>query len=148
MRLRRYTAATRGGGAIEFLDSGILGFCPYTQAWLKIAQKRPNMTQNRSKMEVSGQNKHCQNTADRKPKYHAGAQRMAYFLRPLGRRYQIWVTKGPKGPICCQIWNALGSIGSVFGSSVRPRAPTGTGFARVPLGNEREGPKCTKMPSA
>ena len=34
---------------------------------------------------------------------------------------------------------------TVFGSSARPRAPTGTGFARVPLGSGREGqsaPKC------
>jgi len=46
----------------------------------------------------------------------------AILVRPLGRRVPNLATKGPKGPICCQIWNEFGSIGSVFGSSVPPNA--------------------------
>ena len=34
-------------------------------------------------------------------------------LRPLAGKGQIWCTKGPKGPICCQIWIAFGIIDSV-----------------------------------
>ena len=43
-------------------------------------------------------------------------------IAPKCSRVPNLVTKGPKGPICCQIWNGFGSIGSVFGSSVPPNA--------------------------
>ena len=94
-----------------------------SQNWLKIAQNRPKMPQNRPKIVLRGQNKHLQNTADRKlrPNTPQGAV-YAILVRPLGRRVPNLATKGPKGPICCQIWNGFKSIGSVFGSSVPPNA--------------------------
>ena len=93
------------------------------QNWLKIAQNRPKMPQNRPKIVLRGQNKHPQNTADRKlrPNTPQGAV-YAILVRPLGRRVPNLATKGPKGPICCQIWNGFKSIGSVFRSSVPPNA--------------------------
>ena len=93
------------------------------QNWLKIAQNRPKVPQNRPKIGLRGQNKHPQNTADRKlrPNTPQGAVD-AILVRPLGRRVPNLATKGPKGPICCQIWNGFKSIGSVFGSSVPPNA--------------------------
>ena len=91
------------------------------QNWLQIAQNRPKMPQNKPKIRLRGQNKHCQNTADRKllpntPQGRSGCHTFAAFGVP------DLATKGPKGPICCQIWNGFGSIGSVFGSSVPPNA--------------------------
>ena len=81
------------------------------------------MPQNRPKIGLSRQNKHYQTqrtgNCDQIPRRGAAD---AMLLRPLGRRVPNLATKGPKGPICCQIWNGFGSIGSVSGSSVPPTA--------------------------
>ena len=81
------------------------------------------MPQNRPKIGLRGQNRHCQNTADRRlrpstPQGRSGCHTCAAFGLP-GTKF---CHKGAKGPICCQIWNGFGSIGSVFGSSVPPNA--------------------------
>ena len=46
----------------------------------------------------------------------------SHSFTAFGRQAPNLVHKGAKGPICCQIWNGFGSIGSVFGSSVPPNA--------------------------
>ena len=45
------------------------------------------------------------------PHGRSGCHTFAAF----GPRVPNLATKGPKGPICCQIWNGFGSIASVFG---------------------------------
>jgi len=81
------------------------------------------MAQNRPKIGLSGQKSTAKTqltgNCDQIPRRGAV---YGILVRPLGRREPNLATKGPKGPICCQIWNGFGSIGSVFGSSVPPNA--------------------------
>ena len=94
----------------------------------KMAQNRPRMAQNRPKWPKAEW--HCQKERKLRPNTpqgHSGWHRFAAFGPP-GAKFGP--QKGPKGPICCQIWNAFGSIDSVFGSSARPWGSKGVKMAQ------------------
>ena len=105
------------------------------QNWPKYGQNGPKSGQNGSKQANVAQNGNTQtatvknerNLRPNTPQGHSGWHRFAAFGPP-GAKFGP--QKGPKGPICCQIWNAFESIGSVVVSSARPWGSKGVKMAQ------------------
>ena len=88
---------------------------------LKMAQNRPQMAQRRVTLSKGTE------TVTKYPAGHSGWHRFAAFGPP-GAKFGP--QKEPSCPICCQIWNAFGSIDGVFGSSARPWGSKGVKLAQ------------------